>query len=325
MENLKRKKLYLVLDCETATLPSVSRIARNEKQKQNASIAKPLIYDIGWQVIDRQGNIYIRKSFLIREIFMTPEVFNTAYYREKRPLYLQKLRANGISLVNWNEAMEEFEKDASICYAVGAYNAMFDFKKAIPFTELYMNKQFDDDFADWLDYQQGIIKEICAGKKSTSSKEFEPDIFRFRKKVYPLFDVWGIACKKVINTQSYKKMCIKNMLLTESGQYFKTSAETAFQYITGNIDFEESHTAIEDAEIESEILCRALRKGRLEIGIVYFPFKELGCPINFLQENPRKYFDNIINFIRVLENKHPDTEIQEMNLNRLIYKLKDLL
>ena len=42
----RRRKYYLILDCETATLPYAAKIT-NPKAKQRVSIAKPLIYDIG--------------------------------------------------------------------------------------------------------------------------------------------------------------------------------------------------------------------------------------------------------------------------------------
>lgn len=64
----RRKKYYLVFDCETATLPFTATI-EEPKDKQKIAIAKPLIYDLGWQVIDRKGNVYCRRSYLVSEIF----------------------------------------------------------------------------------------------------------------------------------------------------------------------------------------------------------------------------------------------------------------
>ena len=49
-----KKKMYMVLDTETATLPFVKEM--DEEMKKNVAIAKPLVYDIGWTMIDRQGN-----------------------------------------------------------------------------------------------------------------------------------------------------------------------------------------------------------------------------------------------------------------------------
>lgn len=46
-----KKKMYMVLDTETATLPFVKEM--DEEAKKNVAIAKPLVYDIGWTMIDR--------------------------------------------------------------------------------------------------------------------------------------------------------------------------------------------------------------------------------------------------------------------------------
>ena len=138
----KRKKYYLVLDCETATLPYASQF--NAQDKKKIAIAKPLIYDLGWKVIDRKGKVYSRKNYLISEIFSVPHIFNTAYYASKRPIYLEKLRNNEIVLTSWEQAVSELEIDLEYTECVGAYNSMFDFKKAITFTEEYMTALYSD-------------------------------------------------------------------------------------------------------------------------------------------------------------------------------------
>ena len=77
----RRRKCYLIVDCETETLPFVKDFPECARKK--IAIAKPLIYDIGWTVIDKKGRIYKKKNFLISEIFSVPSVFNTAYYAER--------------------------------------------------------------------------------------------------------------------------------------------------------------------------------------------------------------------------------------------------
>lgn len=67
-----RKKYYLTLDTETATLPFANEIAKNAKQKQKIAIAKPLVYDIGWVITDRLGNRVKRVNYLIQETFFVP-------------------------------------------------------------------------------------------------------------------------------------------------------------------------------------------------------------------------------------------------------------
>ena len=84
----KRRKYYLILDCETATLPYAAKFPADVKK--NVAIAKPLIYDLGWQIVDIKGKVYKRASYLISEIFSVPAVFNTAYYASKRTIYRER-------------------------------------------------------------------------------------------------------------------------------------------------------------------------------------------------------------------------------------------
>lgn len=272
----RRRKYYLIFDCETATLPCAANY--DGAQKQRIAIAKPLIYDLGWQVIDRTGKVYIRKSFLISEVFSVPQVFNTAYYASKRPIYLDKLKNNEIILTDWKTATKELVKDLQIVEAVGAYNSMFDYKKAIPFTERYMKALYSQDFYSWEAKQNKICDGIATGRAKTNNNNFNGEVFHFRGRAYPLFDLWGLSCKYILNNDEYKQQCINNNWKSQSGKYYKTSAETTYRFITNNDEFIESHTAVEDAIIESEIFAKILKvtKNKFDIGIIYFPFRILG-------------------------------------------------
>ena len=277
----KRRKYYLVLDCETATLPYASGL--NADQKQKISIAKPLIYDIGWTIIDKKGNVYARENYLISEIFSVPEVFNTAYYVDKRPLYIEKLNKGEIVLTDWRTATKKLEFALSVTESVGAYNAMFDFKKAIPFTENYINNLYSPNFYEWLEHQNRICDYILTNGQKENTREFNPDTFEFRGIEYPLFDLWGLSCEYLLNNDEYKQMCLDFDWCTKSGKYFKTSAETTYRFITNNIEFDEMHTAIDDADIESEIFALIVKKAKnkVDIGISYFPFRKLGTVESF--------------------------------------------
>ena len=277
----RRRKYYMVLDCETATLPCAHEL--NVEQRKNVAIAKPLIYDLGWQVIDNKGRVYRRRQFLITEIFSVPAIFDTAYYASKRPLYLDRLSRGEIQLSSWADATALMEEDLAEVEAVGAYNSMFDFKKAIPFTELYISKLYAPDFHDWYHDQCLICNKIAHGRTYSNPRGFEPAIFRFRGNAYDLFDVWGLSCEHILNCDEYKQMCVDNNWSTASGKYFKTSAETAFRFFSGLTDFEEAHMAIDDVEIESQLFAEIHRKskGKWAMGIEYFPFRILGKVENF--------------------------------------------
>lgn len=276
----RRRKYYLILDCETATLPYASNFGGDEKKA--ISIAKPLIYDLGWTVCDAKGKIYRKRSYLITEIFSVPSVFNTAYYKEKRPQYLEKLKNGSISLKSWKEATEILKRDLLEVQAVGAYNAAFDFKKAIPFTEKYIEALYSNDFQRWEEVQEKVCANIAKGKKAAKrdgAPEFDPCSFSFRGIAYPIFDIWGLACKHLLNTNEYRAACLANNWITSSGKYYQTSAEKAFAYLMNDREFMESHTAIEDAEIESAIFGKVVEKvgiKGIEFEIMFFPFRMVG-------------------------------------------------
>lgn len=273
----RRRKYYLVLDCETATLPYASHF--DGKNRQRISISKPLIYDLGWKIIDCKGNVYRRKSFLISEIFSVPYVFNTAYYASKRPLYLDKIRKGEISIISWDFATKEMLSDMSEVCAVGAYNAMFDFKKAIAFTEEYIFHLYNEDFHEWEEKQKHNIDYMLEHPSAVGESDFNPDVFTFRENTFPLFDIWGLSCENLLNCDEYRDFCYDNELFSASGKYFKTSAESTYQFIKQNTTFVESHTAIEDADIECEILIEIFKKIKpkdMKMGIIYFPFRVVG-------------------------------------------------
>lgn len=278
----RRRSYYLILDCETATLPYANKFTAPE-QKKKISISKPLIYDLGWVIVDKKGNIYKRRNFLITEIFSAPSIFNTAYYKEKRPIYLEKLKNKEIVLATWEEATAKLVEDMDQVKGVGAYNAMFDFKKAIPFTETYISHLYQPDFYLWEKYQNYLCDKIIEGTHQPHSPSFEANLFSFRGKDYPLFDIWGLACKFLINTGEYKLACLKNNWKTSTNMYFSTSAENVFKFCANNLFFQEEHTALADAEIETILFCKSIarNKGKIEFGIIFFPFRLLGKIENF--------------------------------------------
>lgn len=280
-----RKELrFMVYDCETATLPFADEIAQGDaERKKKIAIARPLIYDMGWVITNRKGEIIKKVQFLIAETFAVPAIFNTAYYAEKRPRYLEMLSRGETSIVTWETAIQTFMQDAASVDAVGAYNSMFDFKKALPFTDLYIKKLYSPDYQAWEKIQYNLCQRIATERyKKNPEKEFDADTFKFRGNEYPLFDLWGLSAKILLNNATYKKQCLEHDLLSASGLYFKTSAETSYQYLVNKYDFVESHTALDDAIIETFILSKIASRHSIEIGIAFFPFRELGETVEFV-------------------------------------------
>ena len=319
----------MVFDCDTATLPFANEIAEGDSEKKKRiAIARPLIYDLGWTITNRKGEILEQKQYLIAETFSVPAVFNTAYYSEKRPLYLAMLANNETCVKPWNEVMEIFVADLEKVDAVGAYNSMFDFKKAIPFTELYIQKLYSANYYEWEQVQRNICRKIANEPyQKNNEKEFDCDNFSFRNNSYPLFDLWGLATTHLLNTVTYKKRCLDNDMLTASGTYFKTSAEASFRYLTDKYDFDEAHTALDDAIIETYILAKIAKRTSITIGITFFPFRELGTTNDFVlrKKNPdAQEITVVITAMRNgIEGKNPSA--YTTRIENIISKLEEYL
>lgn len=288
---MAKKKLFLTLDTETATLPFINELCSDAESKKKICIAKPLVYDIGWTVSNRKGNIIEEKNFLVQETFFVPTIFNTAYYANKRPLYIDLLKKEKITCLTWNQIIDILVTDINKVDAVTAYNACFDFKKAIPFTETYIKNLYSDNYINWEKEQRKKCKAILKGEKSKNPDYLIP-IFKLRNTSVPIIDLWNVASEN-LNHNKYKNFCLKNNLWTNSVQYFSTSAESVYKYYTKNANFEEQHTALDDAKIETEILTKALKKGKVEPQIKEFPFRKLGTTIDYVKTE-RKYLDKVL-------------------------------
>lgn len=289
---MRRKNYYLTLDTETATLPFANAIAPDEKAKKKIAIAKPLVYDIGWVITDRMGEVVKKVNYLVQETFFVPQIFNTAYYRDKRPLYMQKLAQGLTTPKSWNDIIDELIADLEQVTIATAYNACFDFKKAIPFTDRYIQALYSADYQKWEDMQYQKCIDIVNGGESGKNEKYLEPIFEIRDKEFPICDLWSLSCEKMLNSNGYRNYCLNTEQLTASGLYFKTSAETAFQYLTRNFDFIEEHTALSDAEIESQILTKILRKGKVTPNLDSFPFQELGKATDYaIEKKSIKYME----------------------------------
>lgn len=326
---MAKKLWYLTLDTETATLPIVNEVARNSEEKKKLAIAKPLVYDIGWVIHGRLGDIRATRQFLVAEIFSVPSVFNTAYYREKRPLYIEMLRKKETEIKPWREIIEILIEDIKDVDFVCAYNARFDFKKAIPFTELYIDQLYSDHYFEWEKLQKTLCVKMLTErppKKTIKETKEAKETFNFRGEDYAMVDIWGQACAKIINTYTYKKNCIDNGMLSESGEFFKTSAESAYRYLVRKFGFEEAHTALADAIIETFILSKIAKKGKIEKGIIDFPFNLLGRTHSFLREHFKKlngtHFEIVIEKMAERAFKSEAMGNYEMGLARKIIELE---
>lgn len=178
------------------------------------------VYEIGYVVAKADGSVIKERSYLIKQIYENKELFQSAYYSTKRPLYESKLADGLTKSVYWGYAMKVLASDMAR-YGVSelyAYNSAFD-KSAIELTHQRL------------------------GAKTRPTADGIIDIMDF------------IGC--ITNTEDYKNFCSCNGYLTKTKQC-QTKAETLYRYLTNNVEFIEDHMALEDSRIELNILMHAL-------------------------------------------------------------------
>lgn len=192
------------------------------------SVEEPLPYDIGWAICDRKGNIYEKRSYVCTEVFLDmADVMVSAYYAEKIPNYWDDIKAGKRILTGMWNIRREMIKDMKKykVSAVCAYNMGFD-KRALNNLIRYVSKS-------WMRWWFPFGTEYNC--------------------------IWNMACNAILNRTTYIKFAVKNGLISDANNIF-TSAECAYRYITDSIDFVESHTGLEDVEIEVEIMAECFRQ-----------------------------------------------------------------
>lgn len=207
----RRKRYIVVLDTETAN-----------------SLDDPFVYDIGWAIVDKQGNVYRTRSFINREIFdLERDLMNTAYYAEKIPMYIQQIAKGERKVANYYtiknilaEDMKEFNTNI-----VAAHNARFDYK-ATNTTQRWLTKS---KYRYFFPYGTEIWDTLKMSK-----------------------DVIG-------KMPTYKAWCKANNYICRNGQ-LKFTAEVLYRFISGKEDFNEEHTGLADVLIEKEILAYCFRQ-----------------------------------------------------------------
>ena len=208
----RRKKYIIILDVETTNNQIGVKGAPNDG----------LVYDLGFTVADKQGNVYAKRSFAIKEIFDWKELMDTAYYKNKLPKYYEKLRKGEMKKVSIWEARK------SIKSAMEYFNI----------TEVYaFNANFD----------YTTLNNTVRYLSGSACRWF----FKYGTKIC---DIWHIACQTLGLQKTFQWENVRNA----NGNLI-TNAERMYAYLSQDFDFEEEHTGLADALIETQILARCFK------------------------------------------------------------------
>ena len=215
-----RRHYVLVLDTETANT------ARTADGKLDTSSV--LMYDCGWSVVDTKGNIYEERSFVNRDIFVYErELMASAYYGWKIPRYVEDLRNGKRKMANTYEIRKAMLADMELYHIteVVAHNARFD-RDALDTIQRWTTKS---KYRYWFPYGTEI------------------------------WDTMKMARDVIHKMPTYRKFCEENGFLTANGRLSAT-AENLYRFIIKDPTFVESHTGLEDVQIEREIMFYCFRQ-----------------------------------------------------------------
>ena len=200
-------------------------------------LKNPLCYDIAVIIFDKKGVELFRKNWLVSNVWNNERMFKTAYYAWKRPLY-DNIEKEIVNTYTFISEMNDIIDNYQVNFLL-AYNLKFDLNSINKTVERFTyNSKFNTENVEYI-------------------------------------DVWNVAIDIIMNNNSYKSFCSENGFISECGNY-KTSAEICYRFLTNIIDFDESHTAMDDCEIEKEIFMTCIkRKKKIEKGIISNPWRKI--------------------------------------------------
>lgn len=250
----KRKKYILVFDTETAPITKSNVVDVNNS----------LVYDFGCGVYDKKGVLYEHKSFVVRDVFI--EMFDkmrSAYYSNKIPLYIEDLANGSRELKTLDEIRTELKqlfKKWNIT-TISAHNARFDL---------------------------GVLENTVGYLSNGTDFQFFPNDNEIE-----VWDTLGMARDVIAKMESYKAFCRENDQMTKNGRV-KLTAESLYQFITDNPNFEEKHTSFEDVEIEGKILAYCLKQKKPMPRKVLTTFEKTYLPTEWTDENVLDLFEKML-------------------------------
>lgn len=217
----KRIHYIVVLDTETCPL---------DRDFEGVTPQNMFVYDIGWAVVDKRGKVYETKSYINRDIFFDEKLLmDSAYYAEKLPQYYDDIRSGKRKVANWYTIRKDLANTMKKynTNTVCAHNARFD-NGATNNTQRWLTKS---KYRYFLPYGTEI------------------------------WDTMKMSLDVIASTPTYQRFCEENGYMTSHKKPRpQVKAEVIYRYITGDNDFIESHTGLEDVMIEKDILAYCFRK-----------------------------------------------------------------
>ena len=182
-------------------------------------------FEIGIKIIDIPTQTILKeKSYIVRKFFNNKYIMGSTFSATKIPTYKEKLATDKrYKLYSAREISDDIQKLISkydIKYMVG-HNCKFDYTML----EMYFNEFETTNPFENID----VIDTLEMAKFVTHSKAYEK------------------YC--LLNKDNVNKATKESNFITKTGRV-RTTAQAIYSYITQNPDFKESHTGLEDIDID---------------------------------------------------------------------------
>ena len=180
----------------------------------------PIVYDVGYQLFTLNDGVLCERSFVNADVFLDKDLMASAYFLDKVPQYWDDIKNGKRILRKWFNIKRQIAEDCALFNVkyVCAHNALFD-SRALNTTQRY---QTTSKFRYFLPY--GI----------------------------EWLDTLKMSRQILKNNEDYGAFCYENDYLTKNGCR-RYTAEIIYRWLSGQHEFEESHTGLEDVKIEREI------------------------------------------------------------------------
>ena len=215
-----RHNYGIMLDTETANTLST--------ENGGLDMSNVLPYDFGFAIIDSHGRVYEKYSFVNSDIFVHErDLMRSAYYANKIPQYVEDLRAGRRVMATTYEIRKKLldKMTEYNCSFVCAHNARFDYN-------------------------------ACNNIQRWTTKSKYRYFFPYGIEIW---DTMKMARDIIQPMPTYQRFCADNGYLTAQGKP-RLTAEILYRFISKDNEFVESHTGLEDVEIEVQILAYCVRQ-----------------------------------------------------------------
>jgi hypothetical protein len=215
------KDKYLVFDTEVCNCPKIDG---------QLDVANGQVYDLGIQIVDKDGFVYDEYSIVNGDVFWgMPDAMKEAYFADKRPQYVADILAGNRKVLNtWQmyklvrDLCEEYDVKACI-----AHNARFDIK---------------------------VLNATMRYQTKSRCRWFFPYGMQ-------IWDTMKMANDTICKQKRYIQFCNENGYMTNHATpQVRKTAEIIWRYLMDDVTFEEEHTGLADVAIEAQIFAECIRQ-----------------------------------------------------------------